>query len=43
MQARRILVKYLLMLGKEEEACRLAAEAPRVYSGRAKEAGPKRL
>jgi tetratricopeptide (TPR) repeat protein len=38
-QARRILVKYLLALGKEEEACRLAAEAVQAYAGRAREAG----
>jgi soluble lytic murein transglycosylase len=39
MPARRILIKYLLMLEREEEACRLAAEATKAYSGRAKEAG----
>ncbi|MFC1654802.1 transglycosylase SLT domain-containing protein [Myxococcota bacterium] len=39
MQARRILVKYLLIVGREGEACRLAAEAVQAYSGRAREAG----
>jgi len=38
-QARRMLVKYLLASGKEEEACRLAAETVQTYAGRAKEAG----
>jgi len=38
-QSRRMLVKYLLALGEEEKACRLAAEAVQVYAGRAKEAG----
>jgi tetratricopeptide (TPR) repeat protein len=38
-QARNILIKNFLILGREEEACRLAAEAVRTYSGSAKEAG----
>jgi len=38
-QARRMLVKYLLVSGREEEACRLAAEAVRVHAGSAREAG----
>lgn len=38
-QARNVLVKNLLLAGKEEEACRLAAEAVQAYAGGAKEAG----